>query len=284
VETYIDFHVHPTEPELWIDSTGSLAPAIQKNQKLRDRFIKPVEAMAEEYRSCNTMGILLAWDAESGTGLKKYSNERVVDIVKAYPDLFIGFASVDPWKGKFAVKEAIFAITELGMKGLKFQQGAQAFYPNDHRFYPLWEACAKLNIPVLLHTGTTGIGAGLNGGGGVKLDHMRPIPYIDDVAADFPELKIVCAHISWPWEDEMLAIAKHKRNVFIDLSGELPSRIPDRWKQMLVGPMKNKFLFGTDYPVISPKDWLADFENIGFDEETKKHVLYKNARNVLNIK
>jgi predicted TIM-barrel fold metal-dependent hydrolase len=113
---------------------------------------------------------------------------------------------------------------------------------------------------------------------------MRPIPYIDDVAADFPELKIVCAHISWPWEDEMLAIAKHKRNVYIDLSGELPSRIPDRWKQMLIGPMKNKFLFGTDYPVISPKDWLADFEKIGFDEETKKHILYKNAKNVLNIK
>ena len=279
----IDFHVHPTESELWIDSTGPLAPAIARNEKIRNRFIKPIERVAAEYRASNTIGVLLAWDAEAGTGLVRYPNKRVADIVRAYPDVFVGFASVDPWKGKMAISEMKRAVEEHGMKGVKFQQGAQAFYPNDHRFYPLWDACERANVPVLFHTGTTGIGAGLDGGGGIKLDHMRPIPYIDDVAADFPRLKIVCAHVSWPWEDEMLAIARHKRNVYIDLSGELPSRMPQRWKEMLSGPLKTKFLFGTDYPVIGPKAWLDDFRTMGIDDETARLVLSGNAMGILNL-
>jgi len=283
MEKYIDCHVHPTEARLWIGASANLAPAIGKSEKIRNRFIKPLEVMANDFRSQNTMGILLAWDAESGTGLPRYPNERVWEIIKTYPDVFIGFASVDPWKGKFAVNELKVAVNEYGMKGVKFQQGAQAFYPNEKIFHPLWKTCSDLNVPVLFHTGTTGLGAGIAGGGGIKLDHMKPIPYIDDVAADFPELKIICAHVSWPWADEMLAIAKHKKNVFVDLSGELPSKIPESWKTMMSGQLKHKFLFGTDYPLISPKEWLDDFKKMNFGKDVEDNILYKNAKSVLNL-
>lgn len=283
MEKYIDVHVHPTEKQLWVDSSMELAPAIQKSEKIRSRFIKPIEQMADDYRAQNTMGVLLGWDAESGTGLPRYTHQRVYEIVRTYPDTFIGFASVDPWKGKFAIRELRAAVKEYGMKGVKFQQGAQAFYPNDRRFYSLWECCAELQVPVLFHTGTTGLGAGIPGGGGIKLDHMKPIPYIDDVAADFPDLNIICAHVSWPWEQEMLAIVKHKKNVFIDLSGEFPTKIPESWKTMMSGPLKNRFLFGTDYPVISPKDWIEDFERMGFGKDVKEKVLYGNAKHLLNL-
>ncbi len=283
MEKYIDCHVHPTEARLWIDASANLAPAISKSEKIRNRFIKPLEVMANDFRSQNTMGVLLAWDAESGTGLPKYPNERVCEIIKSYSDVFIGFASVDPWKGKYAINELKIAIKEYGLKGVKFQQGAQAFYPNEKIFCPLWKTCSDLNVPVLFHTGTTGLGAGLAGGGGIKLDHMKPIPYIDDVAADFPELKIICAHVSWPWADEMLAIVKHKKNVFVDLSGELPSKIPESWKAMMSGQLKHKFLFGTDYPLISPKEWIDDFKKMNYAKDVEDNILYKNAKAVLNL-
>lgn len=283
MEKYIDFHVHPSDEMLWLRTYDGLAPAITKSEKVRMKLIKPIEEMAGIYRSQNTIGIILAWDAESGTGNPRYPNENIRDIVKKYPDVFIGFASVDPWKGKTAIKELDLAVKEYGLKGVKFHQGAQGFYPNDKRHYPLWEKICNLNIPIIFHTGTTGLGENLPGGCGIKLDHMKPIPYIDDVAADFPELKIVCAHVSWPWADEMLAVVKHKKNVYIDLSGTLPSTMPESWKNGIGGHLKSKFLFATDYPVVTPKEWIEDFKKMNFPEDIMDIVLIKNAKKILSL-
>src|SRR5207248_4199915 len=130
--------------------------------------------------------------------------------MEQHPKQFIGFGSVDPWKGRAAVKEAE-RCAKLGLRGLKFMPNMQQFYPNEKRFYPLWETAQELGLVVLFHTGTTGVGAGRPGGGGIKLGYARPIPYMDDVAADFPELKIVMAHPAFPWQDEQLAILVHNR-------------------------------------------------------------------------
>ena len=140
--------------------------------------------------------------------------------------MLIPFASIDPHKGKLGVREARRLIDEHGVRGFKFHPNTQAFWPNDRDFYPLYEVIAEAGLIALFHSGQTGIGAGMPGGGGVRLKYSNPM-CVDDVAADFPELSIILAHPSFPWQDEALAVATHKPNVYIDLSGWSPKYFPE---------------------------------------------------------
>jgi len=169
------------------------------------------------------------------------------------------------------------------MKGLKFMPNTQEFYPNDARFYPIWELAEKLGLVTLIHSGTTGVGAGRPGGGGIKLKYSRPIPYIDDIAADFPELRIVMAHPSWPWQEEQLAVLVHKPNVYMDLSGWSPKYFQPSLVQYANTLIQDKVLFGSDYPVMRPERWLKDFEEAGFKDEVREKVLIGNARALLGL-
>ena len=173
---------------------------------------------------------------------------------------------------------------ELGWKGFKFHPATQNFYANGARFYPIYEAIARDNLPMLFHTGTTGIGAGMPGGGGVKLGTCRPIPYLDDVAADFPSVNIILAHPSWPWQDEALAMAMHKPNVFIDLSGWSPKYFSESLIRYANTQIQDKVRFGSDYPLLTPERWLRDFDKAGFREEVKPKILFDNANRLLGLK
>ena len=247
----------------------------------------PVREMAEVarvYEDLDIIAVLLAWDAETATGLPPLTNDEVADVVKKYPQQFVGFACVDPWKGKLAVDEMERAITELGLIGAKFHPGIQAFYPNDKQFYPLYEKITKLGVPALFHTGTNGLGAGTPGGMGVRLDYTRPI-YLDHVAADFPELTIIGAHPAWPWHDEMLAIIGHKSNVFMDLSGWSPKYVPKAIMDEARTRLQDRILFGSDYPFIMPQRWLADFDSMeGFSPEVRQKILHDNAAKLLKLR
>jgi predicted TIM-barrel fold metal-dependent hydrolase len=163
-----------------------------------------IDETAQMYRELDMMAVLLAVDSTTGMGTPPVTNEFVAGAMARNPDVFIGFASVDPWQGRKAVDRVKHAMEELGLKGFKFHPATQAFYPNEKQFYPIYEEIAKYGVPMLFHTGTTGIGAGLPGGGGLKLGGCRPIPYMDDVAADFPDTPMILAHPSWPWQDESL--------------------------------------------------------------------------------
>jgi predicted TIM-barrel fold metal-dependent hydrolase len=198
-----------------------------------------------------------------------------------HPGQFIGFGSVDPWKGRAAVNEAK-RCAELGLRGLKFMPNMQQFFPNEERFYPLWEAAQGLGLVVLFHTGTTGVGAARPGGGGIKLKYSQPIPYVDDVAADFHS-----STSSW------LTLPGH--------GGRAAGR-PGAQTQRLHGPLRlvaevlqpslvqyantllqDKVLFGSDYPVISPERWLRDFEQAGFRAEVRPKILLENAAKLLGV-
>ncbi len=248
------------------------------------QFAKSDEDMAQDFIDAGVKGIPVAWDAESNTGEPALSNDYVASMVERFPDAFIGsFGSVDPWKGERAVMEAERCIKELGMMGIKFQGAAQAFYPNDHRFYPLWEKCVELGAPIQLHTGTTGLGAGMPGGGGIKLKYTRPIPYIDDIAADFPDLKIICLHPSYPWQDEAIAMAIHKPNIFFDLSGYLPKYIPEVLKYEIKRRLQDRVMFGSDYPILSYERLFASWKEEDFSSEIMEKIYYKNAIRILDL-
>src|SRR5262245_18779774 len=277
----IDMHVH-------LPTVSFLEGAIRTFRAAAEQFFRmavPVREMddvARHYESLDIIGVLLAWDAQTATGLPPLTNDEVAALVKRYAGRFIGFACVDPWKPD-AIDQMERAVTELGLRGAKFHPGIQGFYPSDERFYPLYERITALRIPALFHTGTNGLGAGTPGGMGVKLDNTRPI-YLDKVAADFPQMTIIGAHPAWPWHEEMLAIIGHKSNVFMDLSGWSPKYIPKIVMDEARSRLQDRILFGSDYPFIMPERWLADFDSLdGFKPEVKRKLLYENAARLLKL-
>jgi predicted TIM-barrel fold metal-dependent hydrolase len=182
-----------------------------------------------------------------------------------------------------ALQELERSVRELGLRGLKLHPTTQAFFPNDPRFYPLWGKCVELGIPVLFHSGQTGVGAGMPGGSGFKLKYAQPIPAIDDVAADFPDLTIIMAHPAVPWQEEQLAVALHKGNVYIDLSGWSPKYFRPVLLQYATTLLQDKVLFGSDYPALQPDRWLRDFEALEMKAEVRPKILLDNARKVLKL-
>jgi predicted TIM-barrel fold metal-dependent hydrolase len=241
------------------------------------------EEMYEKYQALDLFGVIFDIDAETTSGVPYMGNDWVASIARRYADRFIGFASVDPWKGAMALQELERSVTELGLRGLKLHPTTQAFFPNDTRFYPLWKKCAELGIPVLFHTGQTGVGAGTPGGRGYKLKYSQPIPYIDDVAADFPDLTIIMAHPAVPWQEEQLSVAVHKANVYIDLSGWSPKYFRPLLTQYATTLLQDKVLFGSDYPALQPDRWLRDFESLEIKEEVRQKILLENARKLLKL-
>ncbi|HEX7365010.1 MAG TPA: amidohydrolase family protein [Dehalococcoidia bacterium] len=283
----IDVHAHPSTAAfdrklLW---GPEVVEYISKYYGVEYK-VKTDEEMAQDFRELDVKAILIGWDAESASGLDtSNTNDEVARLIKKFPDVFIGgWAMIDPWKGNAAIKELERCVKDLGLMGLKFQQALQAFFPNDRRFYPLYEKCVELKIPVSFHTGTTGAGAGMPGGHGIRLKYTMPVPYIDDVAADFPELTIVMIHPAWPWHEEQIAVLLHKGNVYADLSGWAPKYFPDVIKKEVNSRLQDKFMYGSDYPEIPPKRWLQEFESGGYKPEVMEKVLYKNAQRILKLK
>ncbi|MEK7847964.1 MAG: amidohydrolase family protein [Chloroflexota bacterium] len=280
----IDSHIHFSTEKGYLVKDPKVIEAMEKYYRTKV-VMKTDEEMAQDFIKLDIRAILLPIDCETNTGWPWCGNDYAASMVKRFPQAFIGsFAGIDPWKGEKALQELDRAVKQLGMIGVKFQQCVQGFFPDDRRFYPIYEKCVELKVPVLFHVGTTGAGAGLPGGGGFRLKWTKPIPHIDDVAADFPELTIICAHPAWPWQEEMIAVLLHKPNVYNDLSGWSPKYFPDTLKREIGGRLQDKMLYGSDYPEIPPQRWLADFEALGYKPDIMEKVLYKNTIRVLNLK
>ncbi len=168
------------------------------------------------------------------------------------------------------------------MRGFKFHPNLQELYPNDRSAYVLYEVIAEAELPAVFHTGHTGIGVGMPGGGGIHLKYSNPM-FLDDVAVDFPEMQIILAHPSFPWQDEALSVCLHKPNVYIDLSGWSPKYFPPQLVQFANSLISDKVLFGSDYPLITPDRWLEDFEELSIKEEVRPLILKENAIKLLGL-
>jgi predicted TIM-barrel fold metal-dependent hydrolase len=235
--------------------------------------------LAEYYRSRKIGCVVFPVDEEL-TGKPAISNDQVVEFAAAHSDILIAFASINPSRGAEAVAEAKRLAATGVIRGLKLHPPLQQFFPNDRMAYPLYEVFADAGLPVLFHTGHSGIGTGMPGGGGVRLKYGNPM-HIDDVAVDFPELKIILAHPSFPWQDEAISVCLHKPTVYIDLSGWSPKYFPPILIQYANTLLKNKMLFGSDYPLITPDRWMADFAKIDIRPEVRPLILKENAVRLL---
>jgi uncharacterized protein len=213
--------------------------------------------------------VICAWYGPEGALLP---NETVAEFISQYPDRFLGLASVNLFKPMEAVRELRRCVKELGFKGLRILPWLWGLPPNDRRYYPLYAECIELNIPFCLQVGHAGPLRPSEPG--------RPIPYLDEVACDFPELTIVGGHIGYPWTTEMIALATKYENVYIDTSAYKPSRYPAELVQFMKKNGRKKVLFGSNYPMIQPGDCLKELDSLGLAEDIKELFLFKNSERV----
>ena len=278
----IDIHTHAQVPrdEPVDPITTEILDAAAKH--FRADFPRPdAQEVADYYRERNMAAVIFCVDNEANTGEVPVSNDEVLEIDAANDDVLIPFVSVDPHRGKRAVSEARRLI-EKGARGFKFHPNLQGFFPNERFAYELYGAIEEAGLPALFHTGHSGMGSGLPGGGGIRLKYSNPM-YVDDVAVDFPGMPIVLAHPSFPWQEEAISVAMHKAQVYIDLSGWSPKLFPPILLQYANTVLQDKVLFGSDYPVITPDRWLRDFEKIDIRDEVRPKILKANAARLLGL-
>ena len=261
---------------------GELEQASSPYFKITDPHRPTLAEIAAYYRERQMACVVFTVDAESASGLPPVPNEEVAQSAADNPDVIIPFASIDPARGRAGAQQARRLVTEHGVRGFKFHPSVQAFYPNDRAAYLLYEAIEELGVPAVFHTGQTGIGAGAPGGGGIRLKYSNPI-CLDDVAADFPGLTIILAHPSFPWQDEALAVATHKPLVHIDLSGWSPKYFPPQLVQYANSLLQDKVMFGSDYPMLTPDRWLADFAGLPIKPQVREKILKLNAARLLGL-
>jgi len=271
----IDTHVHIESA-----STNNAADEAAKRYFGATNAPTKPQDLAEYYRSRKIGCVVFSVD-ERITGRPQVPNEDVLNLARQHSDFMIAFASVDPMRGAEAVREARRLI-ELGVRGFKLHPPLQQFHANDRSVYPFYEVVAQAKLPVIIHTGHSGIGTGMPGGGGIRLKYGNPMD-IDDVAVDFPDMPIILAHPSFPWQDEAISICLHKPQVYIDLSGWSPRYFSPILIQYANTLLKNKMLFGSDYPLITPDRWMADFEKISIRDEVRPLILKENAVRLLNL-
>ena len=283
----IDFHTHAEEPccgprDDGYDEFQAGMANYFKNPAGAKGMLPTVQETATYYRERKIACVIFPVDAERETGFRRYENEEVARIAAENADIMIPFASIDPAKGRLGAREARRLVREFGVKGFKFHPTMQGFYPYDRSAYPLYEAIAEEGAITLFHTGQTGVGAGMRGGMGMRLKYSNPI-HLDDVAADFPDMPIILAHPSFPWQEEALSVATHKPNVYIDMSGWSPKYFPPILIRYANTVLKHKMLFGSDWPAITPDRWLKDFETIDIRDEVRPLILKENARRLLKL-
>ena len=279
----IDIHTHAEMSTRMLPDVAEAEALEARGRYFRYEVKHPTIAqMATYYREKKIAFVVFTVDHERGMGLTRISNEEVAESAAEHPDIAIPFASIDPARGKMGVREARRLIKDFGVKGFKFHPIIQGFFPNEHDAYPLYEVIAEAGLPALFHSGQTGIGAGMRGGGGLRLKYGNPL-YLDDVAADFPDMPIISAHPGVPWQDEQLSVALHKPNVYIDLSGWSPKYFEPKLVQYANTLLRDKVLFGSDNPVILPDRWIAEFDKLAIKPEVRPLILKQNAARLFKL-
>jgi hypothetical protein len=263
---------HPTQRFLRHDMLTSLrrwtGGQIPDEELEIDMTVAAMDAAGVDF------GLLSAWSAPHQPPL--ISNEEVTGWIEAHPGRFAGLACVDLNKPMEAVRELRRCVEELGFKGLRVVPWLWEAPPTDRRYYPLFATCVQLGVPFFTQVGHTGPMRPSETG--------RPIPYIDQVALDFPELIIVGGHIGYPWTEEMIAVCRKHENVYIDTSAYVPKRYPaELIAYMQSGTGRKKVMFGTNYPMIFPQQALDELDALGLDEEVRELFLAGNARRVLQV-
>jgi predicted TIM-barrel fold metal-dependent hydrolase len=275
----IDVHAH-VQASLTSRGFSAGSPEAAVAELFGSDMLLNVHELAAYYRARNMAAVCFMVDTVRWGG--PVTNEEILACAAHERDVLIPFVSIDPHRGAQGVAEARRLIADHDVRGFKFHPSLQGFFPDDRLAYPVYEVIAEHKLPAVFHTGQTAVGSGLRGGGGVLLKYSNPM-HLDEVAADFPDMQVVMAHPSVPWQDEALSVAGHKPNVWIDLSGWSPKYFPPQLVRQANSLLKEKVLFGTDFPALEPERWLRDFEALDIKPEVRPLILKENARRLLGL-
>jgi predicted TIM-barrel fold metal-dependent hydrolase len=281
--TAIDVHVHI---EVDGDGHASLPPDLADAASAYFSADGPrpdLDSIADHYRQRSMAAVVFTVDAQTQLRHPALSSAEIAEGAARNNDVLIPFGSVDPNRGAEAVELARRLIDDHGVRGFKFHPTVQGFDPSDEAHHPLYEVLQDAGVVALFHTGQTGIGAGLPGGRGLLLGLSNPM-LLDPVAARFPDLQIVMAHPSVPWQEEALSVATHKHNTWIDLSGWSPKYFPAELVRYANSILKKRVLFGSDFPLLTPDRWLADFDSLDIKPEVRPLILKENAVRLLGLR
>jgi len=274
VHIEIDDEGHGSLPQPLIDAATRYFRSVPERPSL--------DEIADYYRERSMVAVVFTVDAKTALGHNPIDSFEIAAGAARNNDVLIPFGSVDPLQPEQALAIAHRLISEAGVKGFKFHPTLQNFYPNDESIFPVYELLEEAGVPALFHTGQSGIGAGTPGGSGMRIGLSNPI-HLDDVAARFPELNIIMAHPSVPWQEEAIAVATHKANTWIDLSGWSPKYFPEALIRQANSVLKSKVLFGSDYPLLTPDRWMQDFSSAPFKDEVRPLILRENAIKLLKL-
>jgi predicted TIM-barrel fold metal-dependent hydrolase len=239
---------------------------------LLDQPVSPEQTVAEMDQAGVAKLMLAAWCRPEGW---IFSNDEIAEYTRAYPERFVGVATVDLSKPLAAVHELEWAVVELGCKALRIVPWLWQLPPNHRLYYPLYVKCIELDIPFCTQVGHTGPL--------MPSETGRPVPYLDEVALDFPELRIVAGHIGHPWTEEMIGVAWKHDNVYIDTSAYLPRYYPAQLLQFMQSYGQDKVLFGSNFPQLSLQRCMSQVKELGLSTEVQAKFLHDNARRVFKL-
>jgi predicted TIM-barrel fold metal-dependent hydrolase len=274
----LDVHVHPSTRGLDTHACSYF------RRELKD-VPRTAAAFADLYLRHDVTALLIGWHPSTVPDGARNSNDHVLELVSAHAGAFAGIlASLDTGARDLAAvaRQAEELARNPLVAGFKFHPPDQGFYPSDKRLYAIWEVLQAAGKPVMFHVGFTVLGADTDGGSGVALDYGRPI-HLDTLARDFPRMKIVAAHPGWPWEQELIGIATHKKNLYVDTSGYLAEQLPEIFRKAIGGRLQDKALFGTDFPYVDLEKALISFDKMDFKDAVKEKILTLNARRLFNL-
>lgn len=260
---------HPTSEFLDHEMFDSLK-RWQRDAELDDI---PLEWTVQAFEGAGVdTAVLSAWWGPDGPML---SNDYVAGLVEEHPDLFVGVGSVPLDDPMAAVAEVRRCVEELGFVGIRNIPWLWELPPDDRRYYPVYAECIEQDVPFCLQVGHTGPLKPSEPG--------RPIPYLDNVLREFPDLTVVAGHIGHPWTEEMLALATKYEDVYVDASAYKPKRYPEAFVEFLRTYGREKAIFGSNYPMIQPGTCLEGLEALDLDEETWRLFCHENAERAFGV-
>ncbi|HXT55438.1 MAG TPA: amidohydrolase family protein [Candidatus Eisenbacteria bacterium] len=274
----IDVHVHPSTRGLDRDACTYF------RRDLSD-VPQSAEAFAALYKKHDVRAPLIGWHPSTVKEGSRNSNEHVIDLAARFPDAFPGvLGSLDVHANDLnaVARYAEDLARNAKVLGFKFHPPDQGFYPTERKLYPIWDVLQESGKPVMFHVGFTVLGANTEGGSGIALDYGRPV-HLDTLARDFPRMKIIAAHPGWPWEQELVGVVTHKKNLFVDTSGYLAEQLPEIFLKAIGGRLQDKALFGTDFPYVDLEKALASFDRMNFKDSVKEKLLLTNAKALLRL-
>lgn len=274
----IDVHVHPSTRGLDRDACTYF------RRDLSD-VPQSAEAFAALYKKHDVRAPLIGWHPSTVKEGSRNSNEHVIDLAARFPDAFPGvLGSLDVHANDLnaVARYAEDLARNAKVLGFKFHPPDQGFYPTERKLYPIWDVLQASGKPVMFHVGFTVLGANTEGGSGIALDYGRPL-HLDTLARDFPRMKIIAAHPGWPWEQELVGVVTHKKNLFVDTSGYLAEQLPEIFLKAIGGRLQDKALFGTDFPYVDLEKALASFDRMNFKDSVKEKLLLTNAKALLRL-